>query len=70
MFVQPTEHGTELLRHRIDPFNSEVDVHFPDIAADIALEEFGIAKLEPVIPGLRHLRQETVKTIELLRGEL
>jgi hypothetical protein len=59
--------GTEILRIRFTevPANVQVD---PEHRYEVAFEEFGSLKTEPVVPSLVHLRDATVKTIKLFGG--
>jgi hypothetical protein len=60
--------GTEILRIRFTevPENVQVD---PEHRYEVAFEEFGSLKTEPVISSLVHLRDATVETIKLFSGE-
>jgi hypothetical protein len=60
--------GTEILRIRFTEVPANVQVH-PEHRYEVAFEQFGSLKTEPVVPSLVHLRDTTVKTIKLFSDE-
>jgi hypothetical protein len=67
-WVRPTKDGAEVFCITFSKSQPDVKVE-AQLSAQIAFEEFGPLKHEPVIPSLTHLAEATVKALELFRGE-
>jgi hypothetical protein len=60
--------GTKILTIRFKTMHPELQVN-ACFRHQVAFEQFGTHEIEPVIPGLIHLRDETIKAIKLFNGE-
>jgi hypothetical protein len=60
--------GTEILRIEFVKMHPDLKVD-ADFSYQVAFEQFGTREIEPVVPSLTHLRNYTVKIIDLFKGE-
>jgi hypothetical protein len=60
--------GTNVLSIKFVKMHPDVKVK-ADFTFQIAFEEFGTREIEPVIPGLTHLRDAVINTIKQFEGE-
>ena len=60
--------GTKILTIRFAKMHPELQVK-AYFRHQVAFEKFGTREIEPVIPCLIHLRDETIKAIKLFNGE-
>ena len=66
-FTRATSSGTEIVR-TVEIENPNVDVH-ARFVPEIAFDQFGVRRYQPVIPSLHQLTEETIGTLIQFHGE-